>query len=619
MTWGIFVCGIVGRVGMHAARHHDMATAVSHIDHRGPDSQGTRDLGWAVLGHTRLAILDLDPRANQPYKSPDGRWHLVYNGEIYNYVELRAELENAGVWTFQTSSDTEVVLAALIAWGHAAVQRFNGMWALCLVDTQDKTAFLSRDRFGIKPLFYQGQPDGSLVFASRVNALLALSDVSATQSLDHLRGYLAFGMSDWGSETFYQGINELKPGHNLLIDAQGRRGLVRYYQTPQADPSAVVDSDELEHLVRDAVTIQLRSDVPVAITLSGGLDSSIIAALASKQTRDILAITAVVRGHRDDEGAAAERLCAALGIEWAPVEINLDRLDLDQLERVCNSHDGPTQSPAAVAVDSIMSELRQRGYLVALEGQGADELFGGYGPMLTPYVIGDQLRKFDMTSAASTARHFADAFGTGIAVRSTVRSLVPGLHGAYLRSVGVGRAFGPRLAELPATKIGAARSWNMRAEEAIEQQRDIVLRSLLTYGDRMSMAHGVEARQPFLDVRIADYIARVPASELVRSGQGKAHLREVGRRVLPITDPIDAPKRGFVMPVRQWMNQPDVRAAFFDGVAVRDGIYSASGINSLLARNASHDAPLIALAIFRLLVGEYFLRTATDSNSAMAR
>ncbi len=600
------MCGIVGRVALKSAHSHDLANAISLLAHRGPDAHGAVDLDWAVLGHTRLAILDLDPRSNQPFTSPDGRWVLVFNGEIYNFVELRVELEAAGAWSFHTSSDTEVVLAALATWGYQAVQRFNGMWALCLVDTHANTAFLSRDRFGIKPLFYQGQPDGSLVFASRVNALRAISDVSVEPSLEHLRGYLTYGMSDWGSGTFYTGVSELPPGHNLLVDAQGRRAIVRYYQPLQPDSSEAIDPDELEHLIKDSIRLQLRSDVPVAITLSGGLDSSIIAALAARQTSEVLAVTAVIRGHRDDEGDAAQRLCAALGIEWAPIDITVDQLDLDQLKRVCDLHDGPTQSPAAVAMDSIMSELRQRGYLVALEGQGADELFGGYGPMLSPYVIGDQLRSLNVSGAASTGRNFARAFGTGNAIRSTARSLVPGLHSAYLRSVGVSRAFGPALSELSLGKTGAERPWNMGADAAIEQQRDIVLRSLLTYGDRMSMAHSVEARQPFLDVRIAELAARIPAEHMIKGGQGKALLREVGRRVLPISDPIDGPKRGFVMPVRQWMNQPDVRATLLDGVAVQKGIYKASGITALLERNASHDSPLIALAIFRLLMGEFF-------------
>ena len=605
------MCGIVGRLALPPAHTLDLSAAVACLHHRGPDAQGVLNLGWAALGHTRLAILDLDPRSNQPFVSPDGRWALVYNGEIYNYVELREELHAAGAWSFHTSSDTEVVLAALVTWGNSAVKRFNGMWALCLLDTQLNTAFLSRDRFGIKPLFYQGQPDGSLAFASRIDALRKISDVRAEPSLEHLRGYLTYGMSDWGSDTFYEGIKELRPGHNLLVDTAGRRGIVQYYEPPKVDPAAPTDSDELESLIDDSIRLQLRSDVPVAITLSGGLDSSIIAALTSRQTPDVLAVTATIQGHRDDEGEAARRLCQALGIEWMPIEINVDRLDLEQFQRVTDAHDGPTQSPAAVAMDSIMGELRARGYLVALEGQGADELFGGYGPMLSPYVMGDQLRALDVSGAIETGRNFARAFGNGTAVRSTARSLIPGLHSAYLRSFGVSRAFGPALAELSMGKTGAERRWNMGADEALDQQRDVVLRSLLTYGDRMSMAHGVEARQPYLDVRVAEYAARIPAAQMIKGGQGKAQLRDIARRVLPISDPINGPKRGFVMPVRQWMNQPDVRATLLDGVAVQNGIYKASGITALLERNASHDSPLIALAIFRLLMGEFFFRTGT--------
>ena len=605
------MCGIVGRLALSRPRPIDVTHAISCLAPRGPDAHGSVSLDWAILGHTRLAILDLDPRSNQPFSSEDGRWSLVFNGEIYNYVELRAELEAGGAWSFRTSSDTEVVLAALAIWGHEAVKRFNGMWALCLVDTRTRTAFLSRDRFGIKPLFYQGQPDGSLVFGSRVDAVGALSDLPLKPSLLHLRGFLTYGMSDWGSGTFFDDVRELRPGHNLLVDTEGRLGIVRYYEIPCPDASVNVDPDELESLINDSIRLQLRSDVPVALTLSGGLDSSIIAALTASQTKDVLAVTAVIRGHRDDEGDAAQRLCRALGIDWEPIEISVDRLDLDQLERVCSAQDGPTQSPAAVAMDSIMAYLRQRGYLVALEGQGADELFGGYGPMLTPYAIGDQLRSMDLVGATSTGRSFARAFGTGTAVRSVARSLIPGLHGAYLRSVGISGAFGPALAELTLGSTGAERPWNMTANEAIDQQRDVVLRSLLTYGDRMSMAHSVEARQPFLDVRIADLAARIPASEMIKGGQGKAHLREIGRRVLPISDPIDGPKRGFVMPVRQWMSQPDVKAALFNGVAVQNGVYKAAGINALLERNSAHDSPLIALAIFRLLVGEFFLRQAS--------
>ena len=346
------MCGIVGRVSSGVQEQPDLAHAISLILHRGPDAQSVKDLGWAVLGHTRLAILDLDTRSNQPFVSPDGRWVLVYNGEIYNYVELRSELESSGAWTFHTSSDTEVVLAALVVWGDQAVHRFNGMWALCLVDTQERTAFLSRDRFGIKPLFYQGQADGSLVFASRVDALQSISDRPSAPSLEHLRGFLTYGVSDWGSETFHAGVLELPPGHNLKIDSQGRRGIVRYYDPPKVDRAIIADSHELEHMIDDSIRLQLRSDVPVAITLSGGLDSSIIAALTARQTSDVLAVTAVIRGHRDDEGAAAQKLCQALGIDWAPIEISVDRLDLDQLRQICVAQDGPTQSPAARAMTS---------------------------------------------------------------------------------------------------------------------------------------------------------------------------------------------------------------------------------------------------------------------------
>ena len=606
------MCGIVGRVAFQHQRNFSLSAAIAALAHRGPDAQASVDLGWAVLGHTRLAILDLDPRSDQPYSSPDGRWVLVYNGEVYNYLELRDELERSGAWRFTTTSDTEVVLASLVTWGPDAVKRFNGMWALCLVDTITKTALLSRDRFGVKPLFHQVQPDGSIVFASRVNALLAASDAPARPSLEHLRGFLTLGVTDWGTGTFYDGVSELAPGTNMTVDSAGNCAITRYYRIPDPDPGQAVSTEEIESLLTDSVRLRLRSDVPVAITLSGGLDSSLIAALVARERGDALTVTASIRGNKDDESEVASRLAAALGLEWLDVEIDVDRLDLDQLAIVVAAHDGPSQSPAAIALDSIMRRIRERGYLVALEGQGADEVFGGYGTMLTPYVIGDHLRRFDLVGAASTAHLFASSFGTTTAVRSTIRSLTPGLHSLYLRQIGVVKAFGPKLTEASSPATGAERRPRMSGNEALLQQRDVVLRSLLTYGDRMSMAHAVEARQPFLDYRLVDLISRLSAAEMVKGGQGKAQLRQVAERLLPIRDPIDGPKRGFVMPVRAWMQQPEAQSELLEGYATSQGIYSRAGVQSLLARNAARDSPLIALALFRLLMGEYWLRSAAS-------
>lgn len=602
------MCGIVGILGPEGTSAADMDAALDQIGTRGPDHRGSTAIGWGCLGHTRLSIIDLDERSNQPFVSRDGRWILVYNGELYNYLELRSELTLSGAWVFATGSDTEVVMAALATWGPTALSRFNGMWALCLVDTLAHSALLSRDRFGVKPLFVHFGAGGRLAFGSRVRAIQSVIGTRIEPDLQHVAGYLITSETAWGRASFFASVSEVEPG-SFVEWRGGVRRCGRYWQRPNVDRGGSPDPDEVEELVRDSVRKRLRSDVPVGVTLSGGLDSSVILAAAAQEGADVVAFTASIDGHPADESMCAKRLADALGVPWVSVPIGVDKLDLYLASRVVEAMDGPPQSPAALALWGIAAECRRRDRLVVLEGQGADEVFAGYVAALGPHIVVDRLRARQLSAAKSQMRVMARQLGgKGAAVR-VAREVIPGVHAAYRAFLGIRKTFGPGLRDVPLDTERAERRWSMTGDDVLGQQMDVTLRALLEYGDRITMAHGVEARQPFLDYRLVDILSRYPATTRFGTGQGKDVLRAVGSRLLPIRDPLEAPKRGFPMPVREWMMDPRVRERLMDGEGVRRRLFCSRGIERMLLRNQNHRSPMTSLGCFRLLMTELWLES----------
>ena len=603
------MCGVVGRIGGAGPPPSDgqMLRALEAMSNRGPDARATFASDWLSLGHTRLAILDLEDRSNQPFFSPDRRYVIAYNGEVYNYRELRSELEAERAWIFQTDGDTEVVLAALVQWGVEALNRFNGMWAFCFADLEARSGIVARDRFGVKPMYWTRSSDRSITFGSSVPAVECLLDRSLGPDLVHLAAFLLSSYTSFEASTFYAGVNELRPGRYLSIsgDAVSEHTFWSFTNSP----GEVVENerevvDEIGELMRSSVELRLRSDVPVAVTLSGGVDSSTIATLAARSDSRVAAFTADTGGHDDNEADAAERLCGILGIDHFRIEVDSGQLDLARVSSLIAVSDGPLTSPSAVALDQIMAAVRLGGYPVVLEGQGADEVFGGYIDQLVPRISRQHLLRGQPRRALQVWQEMAEAHGVAWSAIATTRELVPFAHSIYMRRQGLLPVLGPRLNAAKNHVVVPVRKPSMSPREVLDNQLIVGLRGLLTYGDRSSMASSVEARQPFLDYRLVEYMGRWDAASRIGSGRGKRLLREFARQILPTTAPLDAPKRGFVMPVREWVSQADVREHLLRGACVRDGLFDQEGVATLLDRSGRRDSSHLAVACFRLLMCE---------------
>ena len=557
------ICGIVelGRPGDLPAAERMAAT----LEHRGPDGAGSYAGEGCALGFRRLAIIDLSDAGMQPFASEDDRLHLVHNGEVYNYRELRAELESHGR-RFRTATDTEVVLAAYEHWGERCVDRFIGMWAFAIWDDREQRLFCSRDRFGIKPFYYRFE-GRRLVFASEPRAFRTEgSRLEANRGA--VREYLEQAYLDEADQTFLAGIRRLPPAHTLRLDARGLR-IERYWRL---EPAAAPERDAAEsfrELFLDSVRLQLRSDVPVGTALSGGLDSSAIAT----------AVDRLLRTEHENARAvgARQRTFTAFfdvpGFDERPyARAVVDRTDADarwitfdartligDLPAIVEAQGEPFGSTSIAAGWYVMGAAREAGVIVMLDGQGGDELLAGYRAHLG-YRLADLLAagRWDELHAELVplrARHSAVALLT-----TTTRPFAPESVTRLVRarSRGAAALVHP---DLRSSTNGAGGDGASRFPDRLRRYQELVLTrrglpELLRYEDRNSMAHSIEARVPFLDHRLVELAFALPASELIRAGRTKDVLRRALADLLPPSVRDRTDKLGFVTPERLWFRGP---------------------------------------------------------------
>lgn len=520
------MCGIAGIVGKGVSAAERLEAMVACQQHRGPDGRGTwRDpSGLCHLGHNRLAIIDLSPAGRQPMASADGRWHVVFNGEVYNYLELRDELSE---YPFQTRTDTEVILAAWARWGEACLDRFIGMFAFLLWDAREKRLFAVRDRFGVKPLYFAEAPGGGLLLASEIKALQAagsgLEPDAATWAT-----YLAAGTSDHGDETFWKGVRSLPPGHRLLW-RDGRAEIACWYALPaRVGPECDVRPEEAvreeyRSLLEESVRLRFRADVPVGINLSGGLDSSTLLGLVRAvqgPESDVKAFTFVTGDPAYDELPWVHRTLERT--KHPSVVASLTASEVPALaESVAAFQDEPFGGLPTIAYARLFEVARAAGVIVLLDGQGMDEQWAGY----------------DYYAAA--------AAGAPAALVQGARGPVtrPGCLTPEFRAVA--RPFAP------------SRPFGGDALRDL-QWRDLRFTKLpraLRFCDRVSMRSSTELREPFLDHRLVELAVRQPADRKLRDGQTKWMLRRITEGLLP-EGIVEAPKRPLQTPQREWLRGP---------------------------------------------------------------
>jgi asparagine synthase (glutamine-hydrolysing) len=552
------MCGICGIVHFGAPPETGAVEAMAgELDHRGPDGRGAFATTGVAFGFRRLAIIDLTDAGSQPFASEDGRLQLMHNGEIYNYRELRRELETAG-HQFRSATDTEVILRAYAEWGEACVERFNGMWAIALWDERRQRLFCSRDRFGIKPFYYR--QDGSrFAFASEPRALRHVMRLEANREAVH--EYLEQGYLDHLDETFFSGVRRLRPAHSLVFDDSGLR-VRNYWRLEERDPPDDA-AEEFGELFRDSVRLELRSDVPIGTALSGGLDSSAVAATATHLLRTEAENAGALGGRQRtftayfdkpgyDERSFAEAVVAQTGAEATWITFGAKDL-VDDLPRIVEAQGEPFGSTSICAGWYVMRAAKAGGVTVLLDGQGGDELLAGYrahlGFRLADLLARGQLR--ELRAELAGTQHGPVALATAAARPFAPESLV-----RAVRARTRGSLVHPELRGAG----GAERDGSPFPDRLRRYQQLVLTRrglpELLRYEDRNSMAHSLEARVPFLDHRLVELCFSLPPAELIRGGETKSVLRRALGDLLPpqVRDRRD--KLGFVTPEADWLRGP---------------------------------------------------------------
>ncbi|MEP6811356.1 MAG: asparagine synthase (glutamine-hydrolyzing) [Actinomycetota bacterium] len=547
------MCGIAGSLDLRARRSDEemVASMTDLLSYRGPDDAGLLVDPPVTLGHRRLSILDLSPGGHQPMAGADGRLWITFNGEIYNYKELAVELRALG-HVFRSSSDTEVLLAAYERWGVKALERLNGMFAFAIWDRARKELFCARDRFGVKP-FYYTTVEGRFRFASEIKALLLDPAVVRVANEARVLDFLAYGYTDHTAETLFDGVLQLPPGSSLLVrtglDAPEPEG---WYEPRPVDLRGEPAAKALRERLVDAVALRLRSDVPVGTTLSGGLDSSSVTAIATMLRRAEGLDPAPTYSARAidpliDEGRYIAPMLERTGAPnraFTPKEADL----LDHLDHVLWHQDEPFHS-AAVYGNWKLSELaRTGGVTVILDGQGGDEALAGYEHLLYPGFFWTLLRRGKLRRALAEARRRRQLQGAPLvqSLKELVKLAFPArvraaAAPAWLRPSAAGRLMRP---PLPGPTLLEHHLYGLMVQPLPMYNHQL---------DRNTMSVSLEARNPFLDYRVVECGLALRPEEHVRGGYTKWTLREAVRDLLP-SEVVDRPKKqGFSTDESAWM------------------------------------------------------------------
>jgi len=633
------MCGIAGFSG--AFSHKMLHEAGQLIAHRGPDACGAyvNDQGIGLI-HRRLAIIDLSPTGTQPMASPDGAVVVVFNGEIYNYRELRDELSGRCV-AFRGHADTEVLLQLYLREGEAMLRRLNGIFAFALWDGRDRTLFVARDGIGVKPLYYALTHRG-FGFASEIKALLRLAPETRELDLEALHRYLTFLYCP-GDKTPLRDVHKLGPGEALRVRAGRIERHWTWYRLPffdapgpaLGDAAAVAGTVEC---LRRAVQRQLVADVPVGASLSGGLDSSALVTFAREQVPDIRCFTIECVGAQDsgstDDLPYARRVARHLGVPLDVVTVDAGSMAGD-LERMVWQLDEPLADPAPLNVLYISELARRNGIKVLLSGAGGDDLFSGYRRHVAvnyepwwrwlPRPVREGLDR--MTAQLSQHRALTRRLGKLFRGAGLEGDAHVAHYFRWMRESEVLPLYTPPVrAQMSATAVdqplldflrplspGIGRLDRMLALE----QRFFLVDHNLTYTDKMSMAAGVEVRVPFLDPDVVALAARIPACLKQRGTVGKWVLKKAMEPFLP-RDVIYRPKSGFGAPLRRWMRN-ELRPLLADVLSPASlqarGLFEPAAVQRLIQLNQS-GAVDGAYTLLSILTVEVWCRRFLDAAPA---
>ncbi|TPW16744.1 MAG: asparagine synthase (glutamine-hydrolysing) [bacterium] len=641
------MCGILGWQSPGPIDRPLFEAALDQMSHRGPDDRGSwytptdGNRGELALGHRRLSILDLSPRGHQPMTSHDGRRTMTYNGEVFNFHDVRRDLQALG-HRFTSDSDTEVMLEAWLAWGPDCLHRFNGMFAFGMWDESAKALHLVRDRVGVKPLYWTEGPWG-LAFASEVKSLLAIPGVPRRLNERRLAHFLNFLWVP-GPETLFEGIHKLEPGHRL-VRQHGRTEISRWWDVPSTEDHAKSESawiDELRGLMDDSVRLRLVSDVPVGAFLSGGVDSSAILAAMRRHTKgELIAYAVGFRGQDqryefapDDMTYARMVAAQTPGLDFHEIIVEPDVAEL--LPKIVWHMDEPVADAAAISTYLICRASREKA-TVMLSGVGAEEVFGGYRRHHAVGLAEDYLRWPGLLRRG--VKTLSDALpgsapGPGLALRRNLQKFTASAELPYSH-----RYFG-YCGYYTSAELRAVVAPNLPTEDVLIEHehrlaeagpRDPLNRLLyvdlktflpclnLTYSDKASMAASTEVRVPVLDYRIVELAATMPPELKVKGSRQKWVFKQAVAPWVPEAV-VKRPKTGFGGPTRSWVKN-DLREMVDDllseSTLKKRGLLNPAEVRRLIDEDRSGRRDH-AYRIWTFMTLELWLRTFIDRTDSSA-
>ncbi|MGR8931767.1 MAG: asparagine synthase (glutamine-hydrolyzing) [Gammaproteobacteria bacterium] len=640
------MCGIAGSISFTTQFGVDLRGMTDLIRHRGPDDEGyvlfpqlasepvvywgkdtpenvlAMNSAYAptsrleagehkmalALGHRRLSVVDLSPLGHQPMCTPDKRYWIVYNGEVYNHIELRLELEQLG-HVFRSHSDTEVILAAYAQWGADCLSYFNGMFAFLIHDRLTSTLFAARDRFGVKPLYYRVSQNG-IAFASEIKQFTVLSDWQAQVNGQRAYDFLNWGISDHTDETLFSGVYQLRGGHAIELPLQkllanevhsgSRLPVYQWYQLKPRAFSGTIQSasEQFRELLEDSVRLRLRADVSVGSCLSGGLDSSSIVCIANRLLRAEnvqhlqKTFSACSDVARFDEREWIDIVVDATGVDAHYVYPSFSTL-FSEASKIIWHQDEPFGSTSIYAQWHVFKMAAEQNTKVMLDGQGADEQLAGYHGFFGPHLASlfKAMRWGQLLSEAS-AMHSVHGYSYLTATAYLSNYLLPEWIKDPLRKA-IGRAsLVPKWLDMtllncsplnPLQTVGASQAKTVQALSAAQLTASN-LQMLLHWEDRDSMAHSVESRVPFLDYRLVEFVLGLPDEFKLYNAVTKRVLREGMRDMLPERIRTRMDKLGFVTPEEVWLREsgtPQFRSALNEAIDASRGILNNHAVTEL--------------------------------------
>jgi asparagine synthase (glutamine-hydrolysing) len=636
------VCGITGLFDTRGRHDFDEALLVRMNEsqhHRGPDEVGLHREPGVALGHRRLSIIDLST-GQQPLYNAQGSVCIVYNGEVYNYRELIAELTALG-YQFRTRSDTEAIVHAWEAWGEDCVKRLRGMFAFALWDRNRETLFLARDRLGVKPLHYALLDDGTLIFGSELKSLLAHGGVRRDIDPCAVEEYFALGYVA-EPRTIFRGAFKLPAGHTLtLVRGRPLAPPQQYWDVRFSLDSKIDEAGaavELVERLRESVSLRLVSEVPLGAFLSGGVDSSTVVAMMAESSADPVNTCSIAFDDPAfDESRHARTVSSRYGTRHFVDQVESD--DFDLVDRLANVYDEPFADSSAIPTYRVC-QLARRHVTVALSGDGGDESFGGYRRYRL-HVAEERMRRvlplaFRQSAFGLLARLYpkADWAPRVFRAKSTFQAMQRDTTGAYFHTMSVvrddlrRRLFAPalmrQLAGYSALEVFERHAREAGTDDPLALAQYVDMKTYLvgdinTKVDRASMAHSLEVREPLMDHRLVEWLATLPTSLKLRRGEGKWLLKKAMEPYLP-HEVLYRPKMGFSVPLARWFRGPlreRIRDALLGERLAATGLFDRACMRELLDKHQAgvrdYSTPLWALLMF-----DAFLRNVVDARSEEA-